>query len=84
MDVQRKEEEAERYRASSGLLSTQGVLFTEQQTSEIQGSMLQARADLAEKEAQYRQLQQVIQKRRQRRYDRGRAELASDRAIARP
>lgn len=60
-DVQRKEEAAERFRAESGLLSTQGVLFTEQQTTEIQGSVLQARADLAEKEAQYRQLQQVIQ-----------------------
>ncbi|WP_135211402.1 GumC family protein [Vitreimonas flagellata] len=60
-DVQRKEAEAERYRADTGLLSTQGVLFTEQQTTEIQGSVLQARADLAEKEAQYRQLQQVIQ-----------------------
>lgn len=60
-DVQRKEEEAERYRAESGLLSTQGVLYTEQQTSDIQGSVLQARADLAGKEAQYRQLQQVIQ-----------------------
>ena len=60
-DVQRKEGEAERFRSESGLLSTQGVLFTEQQTTEIQGSVLQARADLAEKEAQYRQLQQVIQ-----------------------
>lgn len=60
-DVQIKEAETERFRAASGLLSTQGVLFTEQQTSEIQGSMLQARADLASREAQYRQLQQVLQ-----------------------
>ncbi|MGE0596544.1 MAG: GumC family protein [Hyphomonadaceae bacterium] len=60
-DVQRKEAAAETFRAESGLLSTQGVTFTEQQTTEIQGSVLQARADLAEREAQYRQLQQVIQ-----------------------
>jgi succinoglycan biosynthesis transport protein ExoP len=60
-DVQRKEAETERFRSESGLLSTQGVLFTEQQTSEIQGSVLQARADLAQREAQYRQLQQVLQ-----------------------
>lgn len=59
-DVQRKEEAAERYRSASGLLSTQGVLFTEQQTSEVQGSVLQARADLAEREARYRQLQSVV------------------------
>jgi len=59
-DVQAKEAAAERFRAESGLLSTQGVLFTEQQTSEIQGSVLEARADLAQREAQYRQLRQMI------------------------
>ncbi len=59
-DVQAKEAAAERYRAQRGLLSAQGALLTEQQTTEIQGSMMQARADLAEKEARYRQLEQTV------------------------
>lgn len=59
-ELQEKEAAAERFRAESGLLSTQGVLYTEQQTTEIQASVLSARADLAQREAQYRQLQQMI------------------------
>lgn len=59
-DVQTKEAAAERYRAQTGLLSTQSGLLTEQQTSEMQTEVMQARADLAEKEARYQQLQQMI------------------------
>lgn len=59
-DVQQKEAAAERYRAQTGLLSTQGSLLSERQTTEIQGDVMQARADLAEKEARYRQLEQII------------------------
>lgn len=59
-DVQQKEALAERYRAETGLISTQGALLTEQQTTELTASLMQARADFAEKEARFRQLQQVL------------------------
>jgi polysaccharide biosynthesis transport protein len=59
-DVQEKEAAVERYRAQTGLLSAQGALLTEQQTAELQGSLTQARADLAEREARYLQVQQTI------------------------
>lgn len=59
-DVQAKEEIAERYRAETGLLSTPGGLLTEQQTSDLQASVMVARADLAEREARYSQLQALI------------------------
>lgn len=59
-DVQAKEAVVERYRAQTGLLSTQGALLTEQQTTELQQQLTQARADLAEKEARQQQLQTTI------------------------
>jgi exopolysaccharide transport family protein len=59
-DVQMKEAAVERYRAQTGLLSSQGALLSEQQTTEIQGTVMQARADLAEKEARYAQLQELL------------------------
>jgi len=55
-DVQEKEAAAERYRAQNGLLSSEGALLTEQQTTDLQTSLTAARADLAEKEARYSQL----------------------------
>ena len=51
---------AERYRAQTGLLSSEGALLTEQQSTEAQAAVMQARADLAEKEARYAQLQELI------------------------
>lgn len=59
-DVQDKEATAERFRAQMGLLSTPGGLLTEQQTAELQASVTQARADLAEKEARYAQVLELI------------------------
>lgn len=59
-DVQEKEEAAERFRARTGLISTQGQLLTEQQTTDLQSQVLAARADLAEKEARYQQVQQMM------------------------
>jgi capsular exopolysaccharide synthesis family protein len=59
-DVQQKEGAAERYRSANGLISTQGALLTEQQTSELQVSVMAARGDLAEKEARYSQLLELI------------------------
>jgi exopolysaccharide transport family protein len=59
-DVQEKEAIVERYRAQTGLLSAQGGLLSEQQTADLQSSLTQARADLAEREARLQQLQATI------------------------
>ncbi len=58
-DVQRKESAAEVYRVQAGLLPAQGSTLPEQQITNVQTQVLQARADLAEREARYRQLQQL-------------------------
>ncbi len=58
-DVQEKEEIAEAYRARTGLITTEGSLLAEQQTTDLQAQVLEARADLAEKEARYFQVQQM-------------------------
>jgi exopolysaccharide transport family protein len=59
-DVQEKEAAAEQFRSHNGLLSAEGSLLSERQTSDMQASLMQARADLAEKEARYSQLQSLI------------------------
>lgn len=59
-DVQEKEEAAERYRIQHDLIPTQGQTQTEQQTTALQTQVLNARADLAEKEARYQQVQQML------------------------
>lgn len=59
-DVQRKESAVEDYRSSTGLVSTQGALLIEQQLTEAQASLMQARGDLAERQARYSQLQDLI------------------------
>ncbi|MGH6952089.1 MAG: GumC family protein [Vitreimonas sp.] len=58
--VQEKEAIAERYRAQTGLLSSEGALLTERQSTELQAAVMQARADLAEKQARYAQVQELI------------------------
>lgn len=58
-DVQRKESAAEEYRAQAGLLPAEGSTLQEQQITNVQNQVLQARADLAEREARYRQLQEL-------------------------
>lgn len=55
-DVQRKESAAEMFRVQSGLMSAQGSTLQEQQITNVQTQVLQAQADLAEREARYRQL----------------------------
>jgi polysaccharide biosynthesis transport protein len=57
--VEQKESAVEVYRAKYGLLTSSGTLLTEQQVSGLQGMVMTARADLAEKEARYRQLQKL-------------------------
>ncbi len=59
-DVQAKESEVEQYRASTGLVSTQGAFLIEQQITDAQTSLMQARADQAERQARYSQLQDLI------------------------
>jgi len=56
-----KEQAAQLYRAQNGLLESGGVSLTEQQISSVQGSVLAARADYAEKQARYQQVQAMIQ-----------------------
>lgn len=58
-EVSAKEAAVEEYRVRSNLLSVQGGSLTEQQIEEIQGSVLAARADLAEREARLRQVRQL-------------------------
>ena len=58
-DVQTKESAAEMFRVQSGLMSAQGNTLQESQITNVQTSVLQAQADLAEREARYRQLQEL-------------------------
>ncbi|HRK64543.1 MAG TPA: GumC family protein, partial [Terricaulis sp.] len=58
-DVQAKESAAENYRMQSGLLDAQGSSLAEQQITNVQTQVLQAQADLAEREARHRQLQEL-------------------------
>jgi exopolysaccharide transport family protein len=59
-DVQAREAEVERYRAESGLISSQGTLLIEQQLTDLQTQLNQVRADLAERQSRYAQLQDLI------------------------
>lgn len=60
-DVQAKESAAETFRVQSGLMAAQGSTLAEQQISNVQQQVLQAQADLAEREARYRQIQDLRQ-----------------------
>ncbi len=54
------EQAAQNYRVSSGLISAGGASLTESQVSELQASVLQARADVAEKQARYEQVEDMV------------------------
>ncbi|HWA00964.1 MAG TPA: polysaccharide biosynthesis tyrosine autokinase [Caulobacterales bacterium] len=58
-DVEKKESAAEAFRSQSGLISASGSSLVEQQITNVQMQVLQAQADLAEKQARYEQLQQM-------------------------
>ncbi|HVY84695.1 MAG TPA: polysaccharide biosynthesis tyrosine autokinase [Caulobacterales bacterium] len=58
-DVEQKESAAEAFRSQSGLISASGSSLVEQQITNVQTQVLQAQADLAEKQARYQQLQQL-------------------------
>jgi capsular exopolysaccharide synthesis family protein len=58
-DVQRKEAAEQAYREETGLTAADGRSLTEQQITNVQTSVLSAEADLAEKQARYRQLREL-------------------------
>ncbi len=58
-DVQQKESAAETFRVQNGLMAAQGSSLAESQITNVQNSVLQAQADLAEREARFRQLQEL-------------------------
>lgn len=59
-DVRAKEEAAETFRSQAGLVATGGGgSLVEQQITNVQTQVLQAQADLAERQARYQQLQQL-------------------------
>jgi capsular exopolysaccharide synthesis family protein len=58
-DVQAKESAAELFRIQSGLMAAQGSSLVEQQITNIQAQVLQAQADLAEREARLQQLRDL-------------------------
>lgn len=59
-EINAREEAVERYRAQAGLLTANGVSLTEQRISEAEASALAARNTLAETQARYRQVQELI------------------------
>jgi exopolysaccharide transport family protein len=59
-EVQVKERAVEAYKAQNGLLSAEGSTLTEQAISTINVDLVQRRADLAEKEARLRAVEQGV------------------------
>ena len=58
-DVHQKESAVEQFRSQNGLTAASGTSLIEQQITNVQNSVLQAQADLAEKEARYQQLRDL-------------------------
>lgn len=59
-EVQRHEDEVERYRAEHGLLTIDGSMLAEQQMRDAETSVVAARADMAERLARNRQLRAAV------------------------
>lgn len=59
-EVRIKESAVEAYRAETGLVQAGGVLLTDQQATDLQASILNARTDLAERRARLRQVQELV------------------------
>jgi len=55
-----KEQAVEAYRSDNGLIASAGAMLTDQQASGLQGELVAARADLAEKTARYHQVRDVL------------------------
>ena len=60
IELQQKEDAAEAYRSQAGLLSAGGSSLTEQQTAQLQTEVVTARAELADRQARYGQMQAII------------------------
>ncbi len=58
-EVRAAQEAVEIYRRDNELVSTSGVTINEQQLAELNGQLILARADLAEKEASYRRYREL-------------------------
>lgn len=58
-EVERKQAAVQAYRAKKNLLTAQGASLVEQQVALLQGSVLQTRAEFAQKNAEYRALENV-------------------------
>lgn len=61
-ELRTREAAVEAFRVQHGLLTVQGSTLTEQQMRDAEGSVVVARADLAEREARYNQVQRMIQR----------------------
>lgn len=59
LEVERKQAAAQAYRARANLLTAQGVSLVEQQLAQVQSSLLQTRAQHAQKDAESRLLSDV-------------------------
>ncbi len=59
-EVAAKESAAQAYQAKSGLLTSQGVSLTETQVAQMQADVILARSELAEREARYNQVRQLV------------------------
>ncbi len=59
-EVLEKEADVQRFRAQKGLLTAEGVSLTEQQIADVQSSVIAARAEYAEAQARYSQLNELI------------------------
>lgn len=59
-EVNQREAAVEFFRAQSGLLAAEGSPLTEQKATDVQRSLLIARADVAEKEARYHQVTALL------------------------
>jgi exopolysaccharide transport family protein len=59
-DLRKSEEAVEKFRSQNNLVSTSTGTVNEQQLSEINASLVTARAEAAEKQAKYQQAQRII------------------------
>lgn len=59
-EVQMREAEVERYRAQNGLLTIDGSMLAEQQLRDAEAAVVAARSDMAERNARYRQVSNMV------------------------
>ncbi len=61
-ELAQQERAVEDFRSANGLITSDGQMLTDQQASGLQTELVTARADLAEKAARYRQVQDVVRR----------------------